>query len=145
MKVNTQQQCFSVSLSPSFSSSPAISLCVLRGLESRGKPSFLEPYLSCSLPSCKHLPDASRHTEINIMSNFPCIFLFNVCYRLYFSWSTSSSSAKLCSAGSCCAADAFHIRFTFRWLQGMIRVLCHKIDRRDTFHVFSLLMLIYCC
>lgn len=59
---------------PPPTSPPSISLCVLRGLESRGKPSFPEPYLSRSLPSCKHTNNASRHIEINIISNLPCIF-----------------------------------------------------------------------
>lgn len=70
-----QQQRFYVgSLPPPSPPPPVIPQCVLRGLESRGKPSFLEPYLSCSLPSCKHPADASRHTDINIISNLLCIF-----------------------------------------------------------------------
>lgn len=81
-KHTQQQQCFYVCSLPPH---PLPSLCALRGLESRGKPSFLEPYLSCSLPSWKQPANASRHTDINIISNLLCIlctFLY-VYYQFY--------------------------------------------------------------
>lgn len=131
MKANTHTTTmFLCLLSPSFSSSSAISLCVLRGLESRGKPSFLEPYLLRSLPSCKHPANASRHTDINIISNLPCFFFFLTCSlpvlllqkcTVSQQWGRGCSQQEVAAQTLLFTMVAFKTKFKFRSLWVQIR------------------------
>lgn len=68
----------------------------VRGAEE--KPSFLEAYLSCSLPSPRNSPtDASGHTDINIISHLLCILCILYAHNINVYYS-SLSLQKCCTA-----------------------------------------------
>lgn len=91
-------------------------LCVPWGVRrAEENPFFLEPYLSCSLPSWKQPANASRHTDINIISNLLCI----LCTFFFFNkmFTTSSTATEMhCMLTSTVAGSKAMFKLRALWM-----------------------------